>query len=94
MLALSPALAIILASTAVNAHTIFQKVWVNGVDQGYLTGIRHPDVRIAVSLCILTVANVSLRYDGPITDVDSTDIICNGGPNPVRISLPCITSYS
>ncbi|KAG8904887.1 hypothetical protein FRC01_008565 [Tulasnella sp. 417] len=53
-----------------NAHTIFQKLWVNGVDQGYLNGIRYP------------------TYDGPITDVDSNDIICNGGPNPL------VTPYS
>ncbi|KAG8947158.1 hypothetical protein FRC04_011011 [Tulasnella sp. 424] len=53
-----------------NAHTIFQKLWVNGVDQGYLNGIRYP------------------TYDGPITDVTSNDIICNGGPNPL------VTPYS
>ncbi|TBU22682.1 glycoside hydrolase family 61 protein [Dichomitus squalens] len=47
-----------------SAHTIFQKLYVNGVDQGELTGIRAPD------------------YDGPITDVTSNDIICNGGINP------------
>ncbi|KAI0655315.1 glycoside hydrolase family 61 protein [Cubamyces menziesii] len=48
-----------------SAHTIFQKLYVNGVDQGQLTGIRAPD------------------YDGPITDVTSNDIICNGaGINP------------
>ncbi|KAI0366888.1 hypothetical protein BV20DRAFT_951183 [Pilatotrama ljubarskyi] len=46
------------------AHTIFQELYVNGVDQGHLTGIRVPD------------------YDGPITDVTSNDIICNGGINP------------
>ncbi|KAJ3727217.1 glycoside hydrolase family 61 protein [Lentinula guzmanii] len=46
------------------AHTIFQELYVNGVDQGHLNGIRVPD------------------YDGPITDVTSNDIICNGGINP------------
>ncbi|OJT10390.1 hypothetical protein TRAPUB_13082 [Trametes pubescens] len=46
------------------AHTIFQELYVNGVDQGHLTGIRVPD------------------YDGPITDVTSNDVICNGGINP------------
>ncbi|KAI9058162.1 lytic polysaccharide monooxygenase [Trametes sanguinea] len=46
------------------AHTIFQELYVNGVDQGHLTGIRVPD------------------YDGPIMDVTSNDIICNGGINP------------
>ncbi|KAF9454848.1 lytic polysaccharide monooxygenase [Macrolepiota fuliginosa MF-IS2] len=52
-----------LAST-VSAHTIFQELYVNGVSQGHLNGIRVPD------------------YDGPITDVTSNDIICNGGINP------------
>ncbi|KAG8989697.1 hypothetical protein FRB93_003554 [Tulasnella sp. JGI-2019a] len=54
----------------VNAHTIFQRVYVNGVDQGWTTGVRYPS------------------YDGPITNVSSTDIICNGGPNPL------VTPYS
>ena len=34
-------LALVLGSTS--AHTIFQKVYVNGVDQGELVGIRAPD---------------------------------------------------
>ncbi|EJF60005.1 glycoside hydrolase family 61 protein [Dichomitus squalens LYAD-421 SS1] len=55
--------AALFAGTA-SAHTIFQKLYVNGADQGELTGIRAPD------------------YDGPITDVTSNDIICNGGVNP------------
>ncbi|KAG8896853.1 hypothetical protein FRB99_008612 [Tulasnella sp. 403] len=64
-------LAFLLAAAAsVHAHTIFQKLWVNGVDQGYLRGIRHP------------------TYDGPITDVTSNDIICNGGPNPLVTPYP------
>ncbi|KAG9002019.1 hypothetical protein FRB94_004169 [Tulasnella sp. JGI-2019a] len=54
----------------VNAHTIFQRVYVNGVDQGWTTGVRYPS------------------YDGPITNVSSTDIICNGGLNPL------VTPYS
>ncbi|KAI1790632.1 glycoside hydrolase family 61 protein [Ganoderma leucocontextum] len=57
------ATAAILAGSA-SAHTIFQKMYVNGVDQGELVGIRAPD------------------YDGPITDVTSNDVICNGGINP------------
>ncbi|KAF9009665.1 glycosyl hydrolase family 61-domain-containing protein [Cyathus striatus] len=48
----------------VSAHTIFQELWVNGVSQGHIVGIRVPD------------------YDGPITDVTSNDVICNGGINP------------
>ncbi|KAG6818843.1 hypothetical protein H0H93_001105, partial [Arthromyces matolae] len=51
-------------ASSTTAHTIFQEVYVNGVDQGHLNGIRVPD------------------YDGPITDVTSNDIICNGGINP------------
>nr|AFO72238.1 glycoside hydrolase family 61 protein I [Heterobasidion parviporum] len=51
-------------AVSVSAHTIFQEVYVNGVDQGHITGIRVPD------------------YDGPITDVTSNDLICNGGINP------------
>jgi lytic cellulose monooxygenase (C1-hydroxylating) len=58
-----------LASGA-TAHTIFQELYVNGVSQGHLTGIRYP------------------TYDGPITDVTSTDIICNGGPNPLTTPYP------
>ena len=29
-----------------------------------------------------------LQYDGPITDVTSNDIICNGGPNPLTTPFP------
>ncbi|KAL0070346.1 hypothetical protein AAF712_002534 [Marasmius tenuissimus] len=53
----------ILAGSA-SGHTIFQELYVNGVSQGHLNGIRVPD------------------YDGPIMDVNSNDIICNGGINP------------
>ncbi|KAI0770499.1 glycosyl hydrolase family 61-domain-containing protein [Fomes fomentarius] len=51
-------------ATSTFAHAIFQELYVNGVSQGHLTGIRVPD------------------YDGPITDVTSNDVICNGGINP------------
>ncbi|KAF5369396.1 hypothetical protein D9758_002798 [Tetrapyrgos nigripes] len=54
----------------VSAHTIMQQLYVNGVDQGHLTGIRVPD------------------YDGPIMDVTSNDVICNGGINPYHQPLP------
>lgn len=69
---LSPRAAVITAATlgVANAHTIFQRAHVNGVDEGYLNGVRYP------------------TYDGPITDVTSTDLICNGGPNPL------VTPYS
>ncbi|KAF8591017.1 lytic polysaccharide monooxygenase [Ramaria rubella] len=49
-----------------SAHTIMQELYVNGVDQGHINGIRVP------------------TYDGPITDVTSNDLICNGGINPYQ----------
>ncbi|PPQ67980.1 hypothetical protein CVT25_000460 [Psilocybe cyanescens] len=51
-------------ANSVSAHSIFQTLWVNGVSQGHIVGIRVPD------------------YDGPIMDVTSNDLICNGGINP------------
>ncbi|KXN88107.1 putative endo-beta-1,4-glucanase D [Leucoagaricus sp. SymC.cos] len=51
-------------SSVASAHTIFQELYVNDVDQGHINGIRVPD------------------YDGPIMDVTSNDLICNGGINP------------
>ncbi|KAH8110666.1 glycoside hydrolase family 61 protein [Phellopilus nigrolimitatus] len=57
-----------------SAHTIFQEVYVNGLDQGHLVGIRAPD------------------YNGPITNVSSDDLICNGGPNPLTHVSPVIIS--
>ncbi|KAH9936772.1 glycoside hydrolase family 61 protein [Epithele typhae] len=62
------ATAALLAGSA-SAHTIFQKLYVNGVDQGELVGIRAPD------------------YDGPIMDVTSNDVICNGGINPYHTPI-------
>ncbi|KAH8114758.1 glycosyl hydrolase family 61-domain-containing protein [Phellopilus nigrolimitatus] len=58
-----------------SAHTIFQEMYVNGVDQGHINGIRVPS------------------YDGPITDVTSNDLICNGGINPYQqpVSTDIIT---
>ncbi|KAF7291755.1 CBM1 domain-containing protein [Mycena chlorophos] len=67
-----PVLAL-LGTLGVNAHTIFQEAYVNGVDQGHLTAIRVP------------------TYDGPITDVTSNDLICNGGINPYNLPLPNTT---
>ncbi|KAG8921728.1 hypothetical protein FRC02_012395 [Tulasnella sp. 418] len=58
------------AVASANAHTIMQRLWVNGVDQGHLKGIRYP------------------TFNGPILDVDSNDIICNGGPNPLVTPYP------
>ncbi|KAJ7166111.1 glycosyl hydrolase family 61-domain-containing protein [Mycena filopes] len=62
-----------LIATSVHGHTIFQQLYVNGVSQGHLTGIRVVD------------------YDGPIMDVTSNDIICNGGINPYHTPLPNTT---
>ncbi|EKM51116.1 glycoside hydrolase family 61 protein [Phanerochaete carnosa HHB-10118-sp] len=59
---------VILAAMALSssAHTIFQEVYVNGVDQGHINGIRVPS------------------YDGPVTDVTSNGLICNGVENPFQ----------
>ncbi|EPS44225.1 hypothetical protein H072_1797 [Dactylellina haptotyla CBS 200.50] len=70
MVAFSKFAAIVALASTTSAHTIFQKLWVNGVDQGQDVGIRVP------------------TYNGPITDVTSNDIICNGGINPYKTPLP------
>lgn len=36
----------LLFAASVQAHTIFQRVHVNGVDQGFVYGIRYPTVRV------------------------------------------------
>ncbi|KAG8903789.1 hypothetical protein FRC01_008991 [Tulasnella sp. 417] len=59
-----------LSVASAHAHAIFQRLHVNGVDQGLVKGIRYPD------------------YNGPVTDVDTVDIICNGGVNPLHTPLP------
>ncbi|KIM29923.1 carbohydrate-binding module family 1 protein [Serendipita vermifera MAFF 305830] len=51
-------------------HTIFQQLYINGVDQGHNTGIRVPS------------------YNGPITDVTSVYMSCNGGDNPLITPYP------
>ncbi|THV03901.1 glycoside hydrolase family 61 protein I [Dendrothele bispora CBS 962.96] len=70
MLSLAALATLFSIAAKVSAHSIFQQVYVNGVSQGHLTGIRVPD------------------YDGPITDVTSNDVICNGGINPYHQPLP------
>ncbi|KAI0260244.1 glycoside hydrolase family 61 protein I [Gloeopeniophorella convolvens] len=62
----SPLASFLALTASASAHTIFQEVYVNGVDQGHINGIRVP------------------TYDGPITDVTSNDVICNGGINPYQ----------
>ena len=57
------ATAAILAGSA-SAHTIFQKLYVNGVDQGELVGIRAPDydgVRVPFPLVISAKHNAFSR---------------------------------
>ena len=39
----APLLSLLLLLGSSSAHTIFQKLYVNGVDQGELVGIRAPD---------------------------------------------------
>jgi len=65
----SSALQVAFFAASATAHTIFQEVYVNGVDQGHINGIRVP------------------TYDGPITDVTSNDLICNGGINPYQTPI-------
>lgn len=73
-----PLFSLLLLLSSGSAHTIFQKLYVNGVDQGELTGMRAPDYEGAhcTSSNLLTSTD---RYPQPITDVTSNDIICNGG---------------
>ncbi|KZT41821.1 hypothetical protein SISSUDRAFT_1126182 [Sistotremastrum suecicum HHB10207 ss-3] len=59
------ALSLVALASPAFAHTIFTTLWVNGVSQGALNGVRYPS------------------YDGPVTDVTSNSIICNGDPNPL-----------
>lgn len=78
-------LLLLLGVGSASAHTIFQKVYVNGVDQGELTGIRAPSydgVRACLpalsTLCSVCSDRISHCVQ-PITDVTSNDLICNGG---------------
>ncbi|QDS68914.1 hypothetical protein FKW77_008123 [Venturia effusa] len=64
-----------LLNTAVSAHTIFQKLYINGESPGQLVGIRAPS------------------FNGPVLNVTSDEVICNGGPNPlVKISREIINT--
>lgn len=69
-------------------------MYVNGVDQGHLNGIRVPDydgVRERSAPEISATAQLCVAQ--PITDVTSNDVICNGGINPYHqpISKTVIT---
>jgi len=57
---------VVALAASASAHTIMQQIYVNGVSQGHINGIRVP------------------TYDGPITDLTSNDLICNGGINPYQ----------
>lgn len=81
-------LSLVALAASSQAHTIFQEVYVNGVDQGHINGIRVPDydgVRILyLSSSELFIDRLSLQ---PITDVTSNDVICNGGINPYHTPI-------
>ncbi|KAI0043182.1 carbohydrate-binding module family 1 protein [Auriscalpium vulgare] len=72
MMKFASLIAFVAFATSSVAHTIFQEVYVNGVDQGHINGIRVP------------------TYDGPITDVTSNDVICNGGINPYQTPISTV----
>ena len=40
---LATALTLLAGSSMVSGHAIFQKLYVDGIDQGHLVGIRAPD---------------------------------------------------
>lgn len=83
--------ALLFAATAIQgaaAHTIFTQL--NGNRENTPTITVHtatdPSVFSAVSYAIRDSS-----YDGPIQDVTSNDIACNGGPNPTTPSSNIIT---
>ncbi|KAJ3057466.1 hypothetical protein HK097_006394 [Rhizophlyctis rosea] len=59
----------LLLAGAASAHTIFSEVAVNGVWQGKYTSATN-GLRLP-------------SYDGPVQDVTSNDVTCNGGVNPI-----------
>lgn len=56
---LSFAALLLAAVGAVDAHTIFQRVHVNGVDQGFGVGVRYPSVRNSIC-AVLALAHITL----------------------------------
>jgi len=66
----STLLSFVLAACAANAHTIFQKVSVNGVDQGQLKGVRAPDSDYPIQ----DVNDAEFACNKGITHKDSTII--------------------
>ena len=61
-----------------SAHTIFTQLHVNGLGQGHTKGVRVPVRLLPRCGCVATLTSPQ-TYDGPITDVTSNDMICNGG---------------
>lgn len=61
-------------------------MYVDGVDQGQLVGIRVPDYD-GVRCSFATDEHCSSLHQ-PISDVTSNDIICNGGINPYHTPVP------
>ena len=71
-------LALVLGSTS--AHTIFQKVYVNGVDQGELVGIRAPDydgvsILSLYSLCQHQSLTYRIISDGSLSQTSLRTIL-------------------
>ena len=56
---LSSAAVLVAAIGAVNAHTIFQRVHVNGVDEGFGVGVRYPSVGWISSLGLAKVIRLN-----------------------------------
>ena len=54
--------ALSLFGSLVSAHTIFQEVYVNGVDQGHMVGLRDPDYD---GVCPTHASSLSLLDIGP-----------------------------
>lgn len=62
-------------ASAVFAHTIFQKVSVNGVDQGQLKGVRAPDSDYPIT----SVTDGSFACNKDLSHKDSTVITVPAG---------------
>ncbi|KAF7288381.1 CBM1 domain-containing protein [Mycena chlorophos] len=91
MTSLSLLATVLFGTLSVNAHTIFQEAYVNGVDQGHLTGIRVPDydgpITDVTSNGTVHPPLCTRRFD----EMKILDLICNGGINPYHQPLPNTT---
>jgi len=61
----------VVAATAVNGHAIFQRLRVNGVDQGQLVGVRAP----AVNNPVLTVTSPAIACNTGLLTPISTAVV-------------------